>query len=63
MNESGSVIAVGFDVIAKNLREQRKFNRGVIVIALLTTAHILTLYKKIERLNKEVQELKQTRGE
>jgi len=63
MNEHGSVIAVGFDVIAKNLREQRKFNRGVIVIAMLTTANILTLYKIIERLNNEVQELKQTRGE
>lgn len=63
MNESGSVIAVGFDVIAKNLREQRKFNRGLVLMSLLTTACMLVMHKKIERLNNEVQELKQTRGE
>lgn len=63
MNERSSIIAVGFDLIAKNLKEQGKLNRRFVVFSMLSAAYILVLHKKIERLSDEVKELKQTMEE
>lgn len=52
-----------FDKISKQIKEQAKFNRGVILISVATTACILVMKNKIEELSDELEELKQTRGE
>lgn len=53
----------GFESIAKNLKEQQKLNRGFTLFAVMTTAYILVMHKKIEQLSDEVKELKQTMEE
>ena len=63
MNECPSIIAMGFELVAKNLKEQGKLNRGFALVSLLTTTYILVLHKKIERLSDEVKELRQTMEE
>lgn len=63
MNEYNSMVGLALDLIAKNLREQSKLNRGFALVSILTTGYILVLHKKIERLSDEVKELKQTMEE
>ena len=52
-----------FDKISKQIKDQARFNRGVILISLATTACIYYMQNKIEELSDEVKELKQMRGE
>lgn len=69
MNECGSIVVLsnltikGFDLVAKNFKEQSKINKVFAVFSVLASVHILTLHKKIERLSDEVKELKHPMGE
>ena len=50
-------------VIAKTLSNQFKFNKTVAFFAVTTTACLYLTNKKIDKLTKEVEELKKTKGE
>lgn len=56
--------------VRRRLREQKKFNRNVLLILATITAHVLIndaeikkLHAKIERLENEVETLKTPKGE
>ena len=63
MNGFESMVTTSFQLIAKLVKDQRKFNRGMVVYSLIATANIVMLSKKIDQLTKEVAELKEPRGE
>lgn len=57
-------------VAKRELRRQRKFNKTVAVFALVSTAYAITMElcvleqdKKIEKLSKEIKELKHVKGD
>ena len=58
-----NMTAKGFESVTKHLNEQLKYNRKVAVFSLVMTTCMVLMYKKIERLSDEVEELKQTMGE
>jgi hypothetical protein len=52
-----------FTKIAASFKEQQRINRSVVLFSMFSTAYILVMHKKIERLSDEVKELKQTMEE
>lgn len=70
MNEMLNYIFTNMDSYEKAIRSQRKFNLRTMIFTTIATLHVyyaekdrLNLRKEIKRLSREIEELKQAKGE
>lgn len=63
MPEMFSYIFSNLEASERAIREQGRFNRNMLILSIASVILISIQVKRIEKLEKEVEELKQTKGE
>jgi len=63
MGEMVEYIFGSLSDMKKLFKSQEKFNRGIVILALVATAYIHVTNSRIEELTEEVEKLKRAEGE